>query len=450
MQTYNSTYDTKPSNTYNSSYDIQLNHNTTAEIITAVNNSKPYNLTAWVSFYINNATERTLFTNTYNSSYEYWLNLTLMQTYNASYDIQLNHNTTTEIKNAINGSTNSYNITSWVSFYINNATERTLFTNTYNSTYDTVVTGNTSAQMINAVNNSLSYNITSWVANYINNSTERTLFTNTYNSTYDTKPSNTYNSTYDLNINTANTSAEMRAAINGSTYSYNITSWVSNYINNATERTLFTNVFNSSYEYWLNTTLMQTYNSTYDLNINTANTTAEMRTAINGSTNSYNITAWVSFYINNSTERTLFTNVYNSSYEYWLNLTLMQTYNSTYDTKPSNTYNSTYDTYNYRTNTTLTQTYNSSYEYWLNTTLMQTYNSTYDTKPTNTYNVSYDSGVGHNTTAEIQKVVNTTSYSTFNATKLYLTNSVTTGVICGPANCTANITYNSTNWIIYG
>ena len=45
---------------------------------------------------------------------------------------------------------------------------------------------NSTADVIAAINNSGYYNISVAVASYINNATERTLFTDTYNSTYNT------------------------------------------------------------------------------------------------------------------------------------------------------------------------------------------------------------------------------------------------------------------------
>ena len=85
-----------------------------------------------------------------------------------------------------------------------------------------------------------------------------------------------------------------------------------------------------------NSTILSTYNTTYDTNVNTANTTEEMISAIN-------ITSYFQFQCLNASQ------VYNSSYE--------STYNATYESGSS---------------------YNSSYEYWDNATLTLTYNSTYD------------------------------------------------------------------------
>jgi hypothetical protein len=110
-------------------------------------------------------------------------------------------NTSAEIISAVNATNNGfYNITSWFSMYVNNATERALFTADQ--------AGNTSAQMITAINNSLIYNLTSYNAYYVNNATERTLFTNTYNASYMT---NTYNVSYNAQLG-HNTTAEIQAA----------------------------------------------------------------------------------------------------------------------------------------------------------------------------------------------------------------------------------------------
>lgn len=70
--TYNSTYDAKPSNTYNISYNSMLGHNTSVEIIAAVNTTSYFQIQAK------------------NSS----------QVYNVSYDSMLGHNTTEEIQDA--------------------------------------------------------------------------------------------------------------------------------------------------------------------------------------------------------------------------------------------------------------------------------------------------------------------------------------------------------------
>lgn len=60
--------------------------------------------------------------------------------------------------------------------------------------------GNSSTEIRAAINDSGSYNITSWFCYYVDNATERSLFTDTFNTTYDAKPDNTYNSTYDTHV----------------------------------------------------------------------------------------------------------------------------------------------------------------------------------------------------------------------------------------------------------
>jgi len=431
--------------------------NTSAQMIDAVNNSLPYNITAWFCEYVDNTTERAAFTTTYND------------TYHANIDTV---NTSTEMRAAINGS-GSYNITSWFCLYVDNSTERTAFINTYNDTYHSYIESNVSS--------------IADVAYYLENSTQETEFTNTTNTTYDahvtsnasssadvsyylenatqeTEFTSTFNTTYDVNIDTVNTSAEMIIAVNNS-LSYNITSWFCEYVDNTTERAAFTNRTNTTYDayitsnvssisdvtYYLEnatqeTEFTTTYNSTYDTNIDTVNTTAEMIAAINGS-GTYNITSWFCEYVDNTTERVAFTNRTNTTYDAYITSNASSTAdvsyyleNTTQEAEFKTTYNATYDANIDTVNTTqeMIDAVNNSLSYnitsWFceyvdNSTeraaFITTYNSTYhgyvesnvssiadvsyylenttqETEFTTTYNTTYDADVGktYNSTYE--------------------------------------------------
>jgi len=397
---------------------------------------------------------------TYNSSYEYWDNATLMDTYNSTYDTGL-----TEVD---------------ALWYANYTAMNSTWNSTYNSTYD--------AKPDNTYNSSYEY----W-----NNAT----LMNTYNSSYEYYQNETLLKTYNVTYNalTPDTNASTACAgdttyLDGEGNCDDISSvyltaevdplWEANFTAlNSTWNTTFNetydtkpdNVYNSSYEYWDNATLMDTYNVTYDAFSDTANTSAEMITAVN-------ITTYFQFQARNATDlictnciggteidestltgiptynatyNTLINNdsyltTYNSSYEYWDNATLMNTYNSsyeyyqnatlldtynvTYDSKPNNTYNSSYE---YWTNYTLMNTYNSSYEYYQNETLLKTYNATYNalTPDTNAStacagDTTYLSGEGN--CNDISSVYLTTEYDS-----LWYANYTA-------MNSTWNSTYNST------
>jgi len=222
-------------------------------------------------------------------------------------------------------------------------------------------------------------------------------------------------------------------------------------------------VYNTSYEYWDNTTLMDTYNVTYDGYEDTANSTAEIQAvAVGGETSgtvgsiTLSNTALDDQYIqlDNSTVNTVLTNdpsdwdaigdvptatpsdgdtthlsladqiydwvvslgyitnTYNSSYEWFTNTTIFQVYNSSYEYWTNSTLWSSYNSsYEYWDNATLWMTYNSSYEYWDNVTLTATYNSTYAGYDS-TYNSTYEST--YNSTYE--PTYNASYDSTYNTT----------------------------------
>jgi len=146
---------------------------------------------------------------------------------------------------------------------------------------------NSSAQIIAVINNSGYYNITAAIASYINNATERNLFTATYNITYNTWAYNqtspavsyidwlilvfnsTWNSTYNVTYDTW--------AYNQTTPAVNYVDWIVDTFNSTWNTT-----YNSTYDTWaynqttpavsytnwivdiFNATWNTTYNSTYD------------------------------------------------------------------------------------------------------------------------------------------------------------------------------------------
>jgi len=176
--------------------------------------------------------------------------------------------------------------------------------------------------------------------------------------------------------------------------------------------------YNSSYEYWDNVTLTatynatydgydSTYNSTYDGHEDTANSTAEIQAvAVGGETSgtvgsiTLSNTALDDQYIqlDNSTVNTVLTND-PSDWDVIGDVptatpsdgdtTHLSLADQIYDWVVSLGYiTNTYNSsYEWFTNTTIFQVYNSSYEYWTNSTLWSTYNVTYEP----TYNSSYES-----------------------------------------------------------
>jgi hypothetical protein len=144
------------------------------------------------------------FSNPYN-----YLNSSFNSTYNTyAYNQTLpainyfNSNPYNWINSSFNSTYNDY-ITKNVSSISNNS----LYFNGYSTSLfqnGTELTNITTEMQI-AVNNSGSYNITSWQTNYVNNATERTSFTNTYNKTYDDKFNTT--ATSNLNMNSYNISS---------------------------------------------------------------------------------------------------------------------------------------------------------------------------------------------------------------------------------------------------
>jgi len=125
-----------------------------------------------------------------------------------------------------------------------------------------------------------------------------------------------------------------------------------------------------------------TYNATYDVNIDTANTTEEIIDVFDGNTT--------------------LTDTYNSSYEYWTNETLMRTYNASYEWFDNSTIFEAGNTsaeiraaVDADTNATTECADNQVLDgsgscLDLLTDWNVTYNATYDAKPDNVYNASYE------------------------------------------------------------
>ena len=260
------------------------------------------------------------------------------------------YNITTSLNSTDINSTGYYNITSAMCYYLDNATEREAFLSTYNS----------------------SYYLNSNPLNFINTS---------YNSTYDTNQAN--NSWNESRANIlyypySNPYAFINTSENSSYY---LASNPSNFTNASALYPIFVNYtyYNSNPYSWIN----MSYNSTYDTYAYNQTTPAidyaddTFITLTNEGNLNANSSVWWSgfdafptlyeanisdlqsyilasdegdlntnssvysdqcFYDANTTERSLFMSTYNNSY-------MTNTYNATYDAKPSNTFNATYDAF---------------------------------------------------------------------------------------------------------
>lgn len=487
--------------------------NTTTDIRNAVNQTLYYNLTSQMCYYLNNATQNTQYTQVYNTSYEYWSNVSLTNTYNTTYHSYIasnvssiannslyyngyttgffqngteidTANTTQQMRDAVNQSL-YYNFTAQMCYYLNNATQNTLYTQVFNSSYE--YWGNVSlTNTYNSTYHTYAYNqtlpalifVSQNPFGWLNSSYNSTYHTWAYNQTtpaisyINTNPfswlNSSYNASYHIQLG-HNTSSEIQVAINNTPLTggyYNITAGVCYYVNNVTYSNQFypysnpygfKNVtYNSSYEYWGNTSLTNTYNSSYHgymtSNVSSVannslfyngypsgffqngtdqvNTTTEMRTAINQSLY-YNLTSQMCYYLNNATQNVLYISVFNSSYEYWGNYSLSNTYNSTYHND-------------------LGKVFNASYEYWGNTSLTNTYNITYHQFANYTYNQTYHNYVVANVssisnlTYNIAGAVNNSVSGTIYSIKTY------TSLICLNSTCLSNITKNDTGVYIFG
>ena len=177
--------------------------------------------------------------------------------------------------------------------------------------------------------------------------------------------------------------------------------------------------YNESYEYWSNATLTDyCYNSSY------LTSYTETDPLWTGNYSLFNDT-WVSTF--NSTYDAKPSIIFNSSYEYWSNSTLVDLcFNASYMTS---TYNTTYHAYIVANISAMTDYIANATERIL---FLSTYNSTYDAKPSNTYNATYD------------LKFNTTAISNLNMWNYNITNVTYVG------KSSQNITFNGTCSIIWG
>jgi hypothetical protein len=299
--------------------------NTTAQMQIAVNNSGYYNIISAQCFYMNNATDRTSFQLTYNSTYHTYVitnvssisnNTLWFNGYSTSFFQNGTEqiNTTIQMLAAVNttGWERWFNITSLMSYYLNNVTERGFFTSTFNTSYDAFRTANYSAK-----------------TDYVNNATERSTFTSTFNTTYhnfvaanvsnNTAYLEGYLSTFFCPLNSSacggtgggvnywlvsgswmwnNATAGGQPNINMTTI--NATTFygkLAGYVSNATERALYG--YNGTYE--------STFNSSYNSQLG-HNTSIEIKAAVNN-TGSYDIGINGTQWINSTLGFKLFDNV---------------------------------------------------------------------------------------------------------------------------------------------
>lgn len=373
--TYNATYDAKPDNTYNSSYHTAF---------------------GW-----GDHSGAGYMTDTFNSTYDAKPDSTFNATYDAYTDTDT-ANTTAEMQSAIN-------TTDYYVFQAKNATdlectnciggteidESTLTGySTFNATYDAFEdtdTANTTAEMISAINQSgYYYNIQSQSSVIVFNSSYDAAFgwgdhgaegymTNTFNATYDA-----YEDT-----DTANTSAEMIAAINQTDYYYQI---VSKDVT-CTDCLGGTEIDESSL------TGIPTYNATYDAKPDNTYNSTYHTVSVNDPSDFDDITDFtgtltdtkICTWDDGNSEIDCNTDVagdgaYNASYEYWTNSSLTETYNATYHEAHGW---GDHSLEGYLTSYTETDPLWSANYSALNNSWSSTYNSTYDAKPDNTYNVTY-------------------------------------------------------------
>ena len=289
-------------------------------------------------------------------------------------------NTTSQMIGAINGS-GVYNITSWFTYYVNNATERSLFTSTYNVTYHNYVVANISAK-----------------TDYMMNITERNLFLS------------------DL----TNTTSQVREAVNGSDLYYQII--VKDLLcTDCLTGTEITGLTVSDFTAdlglrWENLTDYPTACSAgnaitalsdsptcspFQTGTELFNTTSQVKSAMNDTGNEYYI------FKSNETLYISCTGIYGGSdadfcsdavggggswINYWQVSGTWMFPNTT--AGGQNSVNVT------QLNTTTLCVGSDCHTNWF------TYNATYDAKPSNTYNASYDAQLGHNTSAEVINTIN--------------------------------------------
>jgi len=303
--------------------------NTSAEIISAVNgtNNGFYNLTSWYALYVNNATERTLFTNTYNASY-------MTNTYNVSYNAQLGHNTSAEINAALNST--------FTGQLGKNTTAEIRAAQTVNTTAEirAAQTINTSAEVNAAINSTftgqLGHNTTAEINAAINSTFTSQLG---HNTTAEIRAAQTINTTAEVRAaQTVNTTNEVFAVVNNNTFhKYSSTMNISNI-------TAPTSCASNNYVYGVSSGVWQCaadlFNTTAQIQAaQLTNTSAQIITAVNTTNNGfYNLTSWFTYYVNNATERALFTaDLFNTTAQ----IQAAQTVNTTAQIQAAQTVNTT-------------------------------------------------------------------------------------------------------------
>ncbi|MCX6820397.1 MAG: hypothetical protein NT016_00360 [Candidatus Aenigmarchaeota archaeon] len=325
--------------TYNASYDAQLGHNTTTEINNALNSSfytlnRPWlgllnvgNLTA-----INGLTASNLSSTfsinwgnisnpvTYNASY-------MTNTYNASYDAQLGHNTTNEIFAAVNNNTFQTGSELWNTTAQVQAAQTVNTSAQINAALNSTFTGqlgkNTTAEVRAAIysttmNLSNITDPTDCVANNYMYGKTGALWdcrADLFNTTAQIQAAQTVNTTAQVQAaQTINTSAQVNAALN-STFTgqlgKNTTAEIRTAIYSTTMN--FSNLTTCA-----DTQILKMSGSSWTCQADNlgGNTSADVITAVNNTNNGFfNLTSWFTYYVNNVTERNLFTSTYNASYD---------------------------------------------------------------------------------------------------------------------------------------
>lgn len=303
LSTYNSTYASKPDTTYNSTYHTYVFNNLSNSSMYWDNLDSP--LASWTDTF--NSSYHGLWasnrTSTSNSS-SYWDDLdsplaSWTNNYNSSYhDFWASNRSSTSnsssywdnLDSPLASWTDTFN-QSYHNFWLANISDSartwagltaplSSWLDTFNQTYHDAVVYNYSAK-----------------TDYVQNATERALFLDTYNSTYAAKPDTTYNSTYHTYVynNISNISiywAGLTAPLSAWTDTYNVSYhglWSSNRTSTANSSSYWDNL-DSPLASWTDT-----YNVSYH-NFWLANISAKAD------------------YVNNVTERGLFTATYNSSY----------------------------------------------------------------------------------------------------------------------------------------
>ena len=289
-----------------------------------------------------------------------------------------------------NGNTGHVHYFDWVTISTGPATPNSVETDPYSIHLDNTswVYDFTNPLYINMTNtswiypltNALYYNMTNNTFNYMTNTSLQTI----QNQTWVTAITNPYY----MNMSNQSITANNSLYLNGYPSTYYVNSTNNTFAKNSTLATYDACMFN-------------TFNSTYNTFV------------VN------NVSARIDF-VANITERNLFLAVYNASY-------MTNTFNSTYDAKPSNTFNTTYNTWSLLNQTLPAITYANE----------KFYNMT-----NNTFNYMINTTINNLIT---NALINNTGINatTLNATK------VVSKLFCFTETCNSNITWNGTHSIWY-